>query len=403
MPLNRKQIARAANTRKKFWKTRETRKKTSEFNAVCEKHSVGILSFKSCKMAAPDGAVTLVEYDEIRGNMRSGILIVKANTLVKSDTTYDIVQIENDKKARDLKKYEEEMAKVKIEMERLKNQETIDVGDSSAEHKDLLMKLVNQAEETQVVQDVPSETIQTVSPENQEPVDNEDDIPDLVSSDSDGDEKNVEEKNVEEKKDKDEVDEDKVDEDKVDEEKKDGVDDKSVSAKRKKALDKFKEEIDKKSNPTENRNKHYRNFMKSLRDKFTLEQQSNIKFFEVRKEATDMIIDNAIVYRIKISDKCDDTYLLIIGDLQLKSGLIRQIDPSYNVDQVIKEQYDFLERIKAKENAKILEAQENIIHDEEFDELEDIGLSDDDDKNNETPSDSLVDTKNDVLCQEKSD
>jgi NACalpha-BTF3-like transcription factor len=133
-------------------------------------------------------------------------------------------------------------------------------------------------------------------------------------------------------------------------------------------------------NPSEKRNKDYRNFMKTIRSKFTLEQLSEYKFVEVRTDTTDMVIDGATVYKINISEKAKETYLLIVGDLQLKSSLIRQIDPAYKIDKVIKEQYDFLERIKAKENAKIIESQENIFHDEEFDELKNIESSDSDDE-----------------------
>ena len=356
MPLNRKQLARGENTRKKYSHTRGSNRKMDELDNICEKHKVGVLTFKTCIMSTVDGQVTFVDHQIIKANMRSGIMLIKANALEQSNNIYDIVEIENAKKERDIKKHQDEMDKAKTEIERLKSQKnsvTAEEVSTTNEHHNLLMKLVNESNTTGETTNEPTNeptTSETVDPIEQiEPVVSVEPVVPIQPV-ADGTEEPEEDgPNKKENKDK------------------------SVNAKRQKAVDQLKEQVNKKMYPNEKRNKYFRNFMKDIRTKFTLEPRTEIKYVEVKAETTAMIIDNAGVYKINLPFKTNDTYFLIIGDLQLKSGLIRQIDPAYKADKVIKEQSEFLERIKAKENAKIKEADENILG-EEFDDTDQLGL-----------------------------
>jgi hypothetical protein len=149
-------------------------------------------------------------------------------------------------------------------------------------------------------------------------------------------------------------------------------------SKRDRAIQQYQEQMAQKMN-SEQGNKYYRNFMKDLRSKFTLIEQTDYRYFEVKSNQTDMVIDGARVYKLAMPECTDNTkgkgtYFLILGDLTMKSGLIKQIDPSYHADKVIKSQNEFLERIKAKENSKITAMEADLIEDE-FNDKDMLGIS----------------------------
>ncbi|AFX92814.1 hypothetical protein CE11_00788 [Megavirus courdo11] len=102
-----------------------------------------------------------------------------------------------------------------------------------------------------------------------------------------------------------------------------------------------------------------------------------------------MVIIDSQVYEIMISEKSQDKYFLVIGDLQVKSGVIRRLDPGYKFENILREQTDFLDRIKAKEKAKIQEFNEELEEIEDLEDInedinEDISDIDDNSKNNST-------------------
>ena len=377
MPLPRSKLALNRNTHIKNAATKDITKKVTDLANVCEKHKVSELEFKTCILVTADGHVTDVEHEEIKGNMRSGIFIVKANSLdPMGDDVYDLVQIEKAKKERDLEKHNEELQKAKPEIDRLKNNmEQFDkskVPDADNEHQKLLSKLVNESSVTQdIVAEVndkievdvvsqPEPIVPIPSPTPTEPPAsgelNDKTIVEVAPTNSEG----------------------KEGDDKPD------ISNKKIKQanknrnKREKALRQLNDQLMRKENPKPERNKFYRNFMKDLRAKFTLEPQDKFKFMEVKKDTTLMVVDGTMVYKIVMPAKTKETYLLVVGDLDMKSRLIRRIDPNYKSEKVFQEQNEFLERIKAKENAKIKAVPEDLI-DEEFDELDELGFSDSDD------------------------
>ncbi|XWV24621.1 hypothetical protein QJ856_gp1164 [Tupanvirus deep ocean] len=422
MPLPRN--ARAKNTSSKLrnQSNHEIARKTSQLDAVCDKHKIGNLTFRSCKYATAEGKVTFVEHDHIRGNMKSGIMIVKANTLAPSDNLYDIVEIEKAKRERDEKKRQEETEKARIEIERLKTQNaTNNIPEGGDQHRDLLEKLVD--EDNKLVDD----DNKLVDDDNKTDSNNENCVtptednkdPQIESS-----KQILEELNdqicVEVPKETDIIEQEKSNEDissnivdatdnhpecsddcghdhNHDHDNKNGKKNKSAKAKREKAIKQMNDELAKKAK-NKNGNKYFRNFMKDIRSKFNLKEEPEIKYFEVKAETTDMVIDGVKAYRISMPENTKESYFLLIGDLQMKSGLIRQIDPAYKADKVFKEQHDFLERIKAKENAKTTELTEDLLEDdEEFDDLDELGISDDETNNSDNENvPKLINNNNEI-------
>ncbi|AUL78934.3 hypothetical protein QJ857_gp1225 [Tupanvirus soda lake] len=396
MPLPRNARARNNSTKLRNQSTHEIARKTSQLDAVCDKHKIGNLTFRSCKYATSEGKVTFVEHDHIRGNMKSGIMIVKANTLAPSDNLYDLVEIEKAKKERDEKKRQEETEKARIEIERLKTQNaTTNIPEGGEQHQNLLEQLVDEDEKTNsnVVEnttaiaenkDVEKDTSKEIMEELNDPISIEvsEKLEDNTNKVDMPDTEQLDPEDMATTNDTNECSSDCN----HDHEQKNDKKDKSAKAKREKAIKQMQEELAKKAK-NKNGNKYFRNFMKDIRSKFSLKEEPEIKYFEVKAETTDMVIDGVRAYRISMPENTKETYFLLIGDLQMKSGLIRQIDPAYKADKVFKEQHDFLERIKAKENAKTTELTEDLLEDEdEFDDLDELGISDDESNSSDEES-----------------
>lgn len=355
MPLPRNVTARNKNTHTKNAKNRDHVKKTSELDTICDKHQIGNLSFRSCKFASAEGNVTFIEHECVRGNMKLGALIIRAKELLpSSDVIYDLVRLEKEKLERDENKKNEEAEKIRDEMQRLQNAnalETLPVGNEH--HNELLQTLINKCNMETINESSNDETnnqqTNEISNDQQSTeitIDNQNDSFERTSDENTftSDENNREKTQLEQK--------------------------------RLNALKQMRHELDKKVNDKSG-NKFYRKFMKDIKSKFVLVPDPNIKYLEVKAETTDMVIDNTKAYRIIMPDKIKEQYIMFIGHLQMKSGLLREIDPTIGFDKISRDHSDLLERIKAKENSKITEHNENFI-DDEFDDLEDLCVSDDD-------------------------
>jgi hypothetical protein len=381
MPLPRNVIAKNRNMHIKNSLGRDITKKTTELDTICDRHQVGNLSFKDCKYANAEGNVTFVEHEHIRGNMKIGALIIKANALLPStDSVYDLVQLEKDKKERDEKKMAEEEEKSRNEVQRLQNTNSLDIlPDGNEYHNELIQKLINEeSQATENGKDQPNENSndqpnensndqpnensneQPIENSNEQPIENSNDQP-IENSNDQPIENNITNDN--------EV--------------------TAIEEKRRKALKQMREELDKKSRDNSG-NKYYRKFMKDIRGKFTLTEESNIKYLEVRAETTNMVIENVKAYKIIMPEKIKHQYILFIGDLQMKSDLLRKIDPAYGFDKISREHNDLFERIKAKENSKTEEYDEKIT-DDELDDLEELNVSDEEYNND---SSQLINNSN---------
>ena len=184
---------------------------------------------------------------------------------------------------------------------------------------------------------------------------------------------------------------------------------------RDRAVNKMREELAKKAAKPHG-NKYFRKFIKDMITSFKLDTQRQYRYFEVRVQSTDMVIDNANVHKItinaqkeeiipakpkplnnkkigktvphrepnkpqfskKIGTRAKYEYYLIVGDIQMKSGLIRQIDPNYKPEKAYQDYSEFMERIKNQEGVKTTVTKEDVIEIETGPEdLEHIGLPDD--------------------------
>src|SRR5579872_216560 len=170
--LPRNKISRNTRTHKRHESQREISKKTTLLDSICEKHGVGPLTFKSCQFATSDGKISFIDPKKIQGNLKSGVMILKADPKLETlpDLVYDVVKAESDKKERDLKKKQEDEEKAREEIARLQAQnkkldEVLPQG--SKEHEALLNKLTEQSSKAsssenpiEVARTTPEETTQ---------------------------------------------------------------------------------------------------------------------------------------------------------------------------------------------------------------------------------------------------
>lgn len=413
MPIPRNARAKNANTHKRT-AYRIGLKKATELDDLCEKHRVGTLEFRSCKLATEDGDVTFINHDTIKGNMKSGIMIVKAEAIIPApDSVYDIVEIARNKKEKDDKKKEKELKEAQEELEKIKAsedrlKENIEQETTNKEpnekpaNEQILDKLLNkegiptEEEKTndllnelddEIDVEISSDTTTVEKSSNQTvaineiPSEQNDQIDQTDNSDTANDVNNIIEVS-----------------DSTTKSKTQRKKEKMLNEKREKALKQLQEQLAQKEKEKEG-NKYYRNFMRDLKSKFALVEQPEFRYFEAKVESADMVIDHARVYKISMPDNVKESYLLVIGDLTMKSGLIRQIDPTYRGDKVVKEQSDFLERIMAKENTKINKLSPDTI----VDEMEILGLSEEESDTQNEIDNNIDDTENKTNNSESDD
>lgn len=92
-------------------------------------------------------------------------------------------------------------------------------------------------------------------------------------------------------------------------------------------------------------NKFYRRFLSDIQKSFNLKDEKIYKYFEIKIETTSLIIETPKTYRLTIENK---NYLFVAGDLKMKSKLMREKDPTYKLDQTIKDNENFLEKVNIK-------------------------------------------------------
>lgn len=308
MPINRNQIAKAAKN-KKNTAPRILASKLKELDSVCDKHSVGKLNFNDTKLINPDGKVTWLSLDTkfrqnnnmsvnkikpiIRGNLRANVFLFDVKDSGSSDEfIYDLVKIENDKKERDLKK----------DLDEIKNESTGSfVHDKLKEESLKLQQQIDKTLEPEPIQD-----------QNQDK--NKD-------SKLDNSQIKIEENNGSQSPNK-----------------------------FKKYSDKYQNKMEQKSKSLNN--KYNRNLMKDLKNKFNLVKQGEYKYFEIKIDTTPMVVCDPIVYIISMPDNYEKKLYLVEGNLVMKNKVIRDIDPSYKMDDVVEEQLEHMEMIKSMEDCE---------------------------------------------------
>lgn len=314
--LPRNVRARNINSHHKKNQTQNVTQSKKNLLNICEKHKIGNITFRSCKFASEEGKTTHVEYGDIKGNMRASIIIVTVTNMVQSDDIYDIVSIHKNKIERDEKRKQEEMEKIKLERENMVQLETKN-DDEMDDHNKLLDQL-----NTEI---------------------NQNDTPETFDQET------------------------KIDPNCTNtfQETKSEPTGRTIKNKRNKAVKQLQNEIPK--NSSKEGNRFYRNFIRDIKSKFTLVENKEFCFFEVKSISAEMIITNAKVYQINISNQPTNTkeiYLLVKGDLQMKYDVISRIDPSYKNNNTLRDQDDFLERIRNQDKLVTVESSEKNIDEE---------------------------------------
>ncbi|BCS83417.1 hypothetical protein QLL95_gp0706 [Cotonvirus japonicus] len=352
--LPRNTFAKNINRHRKLGTVGLLTKKLAVYDSICKKHSVGSLTFRNCKVASNSGKSIIIDHEEIRGNMKCGVLLVKAISVYDSQEIYDVVQVKLDKEARIEKKRQEDFEKSKQELERLKKAGDINFDENDTNHKNLVNELMKKLDETTNNEINRNESQETNNNESQETNTNESqETNNNESQETINNESQETNTNESQETNNNEFIENNTDE----------------------SLEKISKETQQKKH-TRERNKYYRNFMRDFKSKFSIKLQPDYNFFEGKVETTDMIIENSIVYEIDMNVNQKTKYFLVVGDLQLKSGLLRQIDPMYKSESVVEEQNEFIERIKAKEDIKIQESDADVLESESDNDDIDNGIVD---------------------------
>ena len=352
--LPRNKVAKGIKTRlliqKNIGATNE-----SNLETICEKHNVKPLEFRSAKLVNQKGHVTFLEHKQIRANMKASVMIIKYGVSdTNTDVIYDLFQIALDKKVKENKQKAKDIkdAVQHFELEKDEVDDPI---------------LTEVTETTEQVETVPA--LEAITDAITETLEKKDELFEQIKANAEALGVTVETVDTTEETSK--SDSSALPDRKMEKKRQEDI------KKRDQAIRNVKQEMEKKANQN-NRNKHHRNFIADLHSKFgsKLTELPDYKFIELRKNASDLVIEHSEVYKIDLGAK--DTYLLVIGDVNMKREVARQIDPAYEADSLIDEYDDFLQRIKAKEGVKTTvhdtkaEIDSDLEDDEEVPELEPV-------------------------------
>lgn len=323
--IARNSRARNANNKKRLAVVSGTKQKLMALDNICEKHKIGGLTFSECKFASHEGVVSYIDYKKILANMKIGITVMCVRSVDSvEELVYDIHEIEQAKKKRN----EEKALKEKEDREKIQNDE------ATEEATEVTTEDATEGATEDVTEETTEEATEEATEdatENATEVTTEETIEDATEATS---------------------------------KKKSKKKDRSAQAKRDRAVRDLRAKMAQKQK--ESGNKYYRKFMSDIRSKFNLEPVSDIRYLELKVNSTKMVVDGPTVYRLEMPLNVTDDYYLFIGDLQMKNGLIKTIDPTYKFDNVISEHYEMLERIKAKEKAN------TSVFSDELDDLKDV-------------------------------
>jgi NACalpha-BTF3-like transcription factor len=376
MTLPRNRLAKGQNTRIKTGDKKAVVKNEGTFVTLCDKHNVKPLEFRSSKLVDTQGKVTFLQHKEIRANMKASIMVIKYGISdTQKEGIYDLFQLAYDKKVKENQKQADDIksavknfeldkeepgtqldgtpvpdpgcARVDPNCERVDpNCARVDPNcervDPSCARGDPLLETIKRdvQEITDKISPLVTDFIMDsnakaeITSESETPLE----LENPLETPNPRPESKLEKKQLE------------------------------TVAKRDKILKNLRAEMEKKANAKQ-RNKHHRNFISELHDKFgsKMEELSDFKFVEVRKNSSDMVIEHADVYKIDLGST--DTYLLVIGDINMKRDVAKQIDPGFESEKLLDEYDDFLQRIKAKEGTEVTS------HDlEDLDESIDVPL-----------------------------
>lgn len=94
-------------------------------------------------------------------------------------------------------------------------------------------------------------------------------------------------------------------------------------------------------------------FHKQMAKYFRLEQINGVRYVEFKYNSAYMTINPVKLYRIDMKTSDDKVLYLILGDMQMKSDQAKLLDPTYDMEEAVKDQFELLEKTE-----KMNEAQE---------------------------------------------
>src|ERR1700733_5067989 len=311
---------------------------------ICTKYGIGDLpSITSSKLSTYNGIVTYLQQEFAKGNMKYGILLLKCGGMDEStESDYDLIQIEIEKKEKERKKQEIDMEAARKEIESVKkmaekDSQSNDIEMSNA-HRDMLTKLLNENPKEQVNNEYDTQSIKQL--ENEIDIKPKDKIINQSVDKIIEDETEIQLKEVKKKK---------------------GP--KTAKDIRTKVAKEMRDMSTQKANIKTDMNKNCRNCISDMKSKFGYERLTQYRYLEIRVSTTYMVIDNAKIYKLNIQAEKNKFYLLIIGDIQLKSKLIETIDPNYKPDRIYQEHAEFMKRMEANKETIVTKLDEDIDND----------------------------------------
>ena len=346
--LSKPSVPRNKLLKKKADPDRDTRQQVELLKSICTEHSLGDLSLTNCLFATESGEQIILENTVVWGNMRASAIVIAVKNIDEISELYDVVDLKNKKRERDQKKKEADDAAAAAELERIKN---ADLPVENPGHQAIL-KLINEKDNaeaagTETAEDTKQEAEQTEPAELAE----QPEPTDMVETDP-----------VEQSEEKTLT---------------------RGQRKRIRALRSMNEELQKKAKMAHN--KYHRNFMTKLTSKFTITPIREYFYFESKMNITKMIISDAHAYRISMPENTPHQYFLVTGDLQIKSKVMTEIDPSYDAKSQQTEYEDFMKRVEEKEKIKreyhkddelVAEDSDDDNDDENADESKVLGMPD---------------------------
>lgn len=342
--IPRSSMSRNRGSRKRFAASKELASFHSSMETLCKRHNIGELKFRNCKNSKADGTCELLTHSTIKGNVKTNIMVVNVTSATPSQIIYDLVDIHNKKVERDRIKNEKQRELEKPELERharMAEEEFKRAQEKANKPLDVSTEHLIDSIKTQSGIDSENDTgLDEHIQETEDP-----------DPESDDDTENKSESQPEPKPTRAEI-------------------------KSKKLTQKNKEKIDNKikkaqqtraENEQKRPNKAIRKFKadleKMFKTKFSLNECPDLKYFEFKMDTAEMVVEDGKIY--KISNEINDHfYYVIIGDLMMKSQMLRNIDPTYNMDKSFFEQTEFLERINAQNKLTVKESEEEIVPEE---------------------------------------
>uniref|UniRef100_A0A6C0CBQ1 Uncharacterized protein n=1 Tax=viral metagenome TaxID=1070528 RepID=A0A6C0CBQ1_9ZZZZ len=335
--LANKNLSRNTRTAKSNLK-----KDMTALNTICDKYNVKELTFRSVQFITTDGTITTVQHNTIKGNINNGIFLIESpSTAVTLNQIYDIVKIKDDKKNRDLQKKIEAQNKSKPEVERLNKQiikdlQTLKAANTTDDQIDNLVNIAENAvdELAEKVVDVVTDNLieNEIADKVTDLIENEiaDKVTDLIENEIADKVTDLIENEV-----ADEMTDTSIEK----------VADESINLSDQTAANNVIQPKINKKTAKMTGNKFFRNFMKDIKGKFRLSFQDEYEYCEFRKEATDLVVEGVNIHKINIPNDVL-SYYIVIGNMQMKRIVIKQIDPAYGADDIIDEHNEFMNKVQ---------------------------------------------------------